>query len=224
MTQIVFSDIAGTVVAGNPWDFIRKHPLYHQEQGRRELRKFLLIYIARRLRLISDTTFRHYWLHHMAASFAGTSREDLLTIYRDTVTQAMADSYQQDVIARLREHQAAGAKVILVTGMFIELAEAFAEHLGMDGAIGSRMAFRDGIVTGEIEGETCVGPRKLDYIKRYLAQVDANLSVSDCYGYADSYSDRALLGAVGQGVATYPEARMRTFALEQGWEIIPAVE
>ncbi len=224
MTQVVFSDIAGTVVAGNPWDFIRKHPLYNREQGRRELRKFLPIYLGRRLRLISDTTFRHYWLHHMAASFAGTNRDDLLTIFRDTVTQAMADAYQQDVIDRLREHQQGGAKVILVTGMFIELAEAFAQHLAMDGAIGSRMVFRDGIVTGEIDGETCVGPRKLDYIKRYLAQMDANLSVSDCYGYADSYSDRALLGAVGHGVATYPDARMRAFALGQGWEIIPDAE
>ncbi len=221
MTEVVFSDIAGTVVAGNPWDFIRQHPLYDQEQGRRELLKFMPIYIGSRLRIISDTTFRHRWLHHMAASFAGLSRDDLLTIYRDTVTQAMADAYQEDVIARLRQHQEHGARVILVTGMFIELAEAFRDHLGMDGAIGSRMIFANGVVTGEIDGDTCVGPRKLEYVRRYLNQVDPKLTVADCYGYADSYSDRALLRAVGHGVATYPDERMRSVALQNGWEIIP---
>jgi len=221
MTQVVFSDIAGTVVAGNPWDFIREHPLYDQEKGRRELLKFLPIYIASRLRLVSDTTFRHHWLHRMAASLAGISRADLLTIFRDTVTNAMSGAYQRDVIERLHEHQQAGAKVILVTGMFVELAEVFREHLGMDGAIGSRMCFDGDVITGIVDGEPCVGARKLDYMKGYLQEFHSQVTIGDCYGYADSYSDRALLGAVGHGVVTYPDARMRNLALQKGWETIP---
>lgn len=222
MVQVVFSDIAGTIVAGNPWTAIRQHPLYNQEQGKRQMRRFLPIYAARKLRLMSDTNFRHQWLVHMAAGFAGLRYEDILTIYRETVQSGFTEAYQQDVIARLRQHKANGAVVVMVSGMFVELVQAFAEYVGADDALGSRMEFEDGIATGRVVEPTCVGPRKLEFIRDYLTKHYPSVSLAECYGYADSYSDRALLGAVGHGVATYPEARVRNLAQRNGWEIIPA--
>lgn len=223
MVQIVFSDIAGTIVTGNPWDYIRKHDKYNKAQGQRELMRFLPTYFGRKLKLISDTAFRNNWLKCVGAAFKGLSKETITEIYEYTATTAMADNYRDDVIARLREHQADGAKVILVSGMFVDLVEAFAVHVGADGAIGTNLYYQaNGITNGKIDGDTCVGFRKPQFIERYLHQHHPDISIGDCYGYADSYSDRSLLDAVGHGVATYPDDGLRDVAIKKGWEIISA--
>ena len=223
MVQIVFSDIAGTIVTGNPWDYIRKHEKYNHKQGQRELRRFLPVYFGRKLRLISDTSFRHNWLIRVGAAFKGMSRDTIREIYQDTVANQMSPNYREDVIDRLKQHQQNGAKVILVSGMFRDLVEAFADYVGADGAIGTHLYYdANGITDGTIDGETCVGYRKPQFVERYLNEHYPDVSITDCYGYADSYSDRSLLDAVGHGVATYPDDQLRQVALTKGWDMIPA--
>ena len=187
MVQIVFSDIAGTIVTGNPWDYIREHDKYNKAQGQREIMRFLPVYLGRKLKLLSDTTFRNNWLKRVGAAFKGMSQETIKEIYTHTVTTAMRDNYRDDVLTRLREHQANGAKVILVSGMFVDLVEAFAAHVGADGAIGTKLHYNaNGITDGTIDGETCVGLRKPQFIERYLQQHHPDVSITDCYGYADN--------------------------------------
>lgn len=222
MGQIVFSDVAGTIIEGNPWDYVRQHPGYNRPRGERELWKFLPVVIGRRLNLVTDTTFRIRWLKGMAAIFDGMEREAIIALFDDVVNQRMAHLYRDDVIARLKAHQQQGDTVIMVSGMFVEMVQLFADRIGADGALGTHMAYDGDIALGEIAGQPCVGPGKLDFIEAYLRDHHPGVAISDCYGYADSYSDRAMLGAVGHGVATYPEPDLLEFAQTQNWEIIPA--
>jgi putative phosphoserine phosphatase/1-acylglycerol-3-phosphate O-acyltransferase len=196
--------------------------MYDRWQGQREILKFMPVYLGHKINLVSDSAFRDKWLRTMAGALAGMSRQEITTMYEDVLDNYMGHLYHDDVTARLKQHTENGASVVLVSGMFIEMVEMIAERIGAAGAIGSRMAYdAEGIATGSIDGETCVGARKLDFIRRYLEVHHPETDLSACYGYADSYSDRSLLAAVGHSVATYPDEGMRDIAESNGWEIIP---
>lgn len=222
MGNIVFSDIAGTIIEGNPWDYVRHHPNYNKALGQRELWKFLPAFIGRRINLITDTTFRIRWLKGMSATFGGMKRDQILEMFDSVVNDKMAHLYRDDVIARLKEHQQNGDTVIMVSGMFVEMVQLFADRIGADGALGTLLAYEKDICLGRTEGAPVVGPGKLERIEAYLQANYPDVKITDCYGYADSYSDRSMLGAVGHGVATYPEPDLLEFAKDKGWEIIPA--
>lgn len=122
----------------------------------------------------------------------------------------------------MKSHQAAGRPVVLVSGMFQDLVKMFAERIGADAAPGTPMAYTaDGISRGTVAGKTCVGSRKLDFIRDYLAEYAPQTDLATCYGYADSYSDVALLESIGHSTATYPDPQMRRVAVAQGWQILP---
>ncbi|MGJ3240478.1 MAG: HAD family hydrolase [Anaerolineae bacterium] len=218
---IVFSDVGGTLFEGAPWRHLRKHPAWHRTRGQIEFIKFLPIFLASRVRLASETQMRSYWLRGMAAVFAGMSRVQLEQMYQDTINQRLQYLFRQDVAKRLQAHKAQGDTVVLVSGIFTELIQAIADHLGLDGAIGTQMQFdKNDIATGTLHSQPCVGQHKIMYMQNYLSDHHPDIALSDCFGYADSYSDRALLSAVGQGVATYPDSRTRELAVQHGWEII----
>lgn len=222
MTDIVFSDVAGTVIAGNPWDYIRQHPRYDKAQGQRQVLRFLPTYFGHKLNLVSDSIFREKWLGAMAQALKGMSREEIRALYSEVLHNDMAHLYHADVITRLRQHKANGATVVLVSGMFVEMVDMIASQVGADVAIGSYMAYdANDMALGTLERPPCVGERKLMYINQYLAAEHPGVALDACYGYADSYSDRSLLSAVGHSVATYPDDGMREIAQENGWEILP---
>lgn len=216
----VFSDIAGTIVQGDPWKLIRQHPAVPKERQRSLIIGFLPIYMARKIGVISDTVFRDRWLKTMARLFEGMSRGGMQQIFEDVITREMVDLYHQDVIVRLQEHRRAQRRVVLVSGMFRDMSTIFARYVDVDDAIGTRLIWDGDICTGQIDGETCVGPRKIEAIRHYIASQGFQVEMNDCYGFADSYSDRVLLTTVGYGVATYPDDQLRQLAQKKGWEII----
>ncbi|MEL6306663.1 MAG: HAD-IB family hydrolase [Chloroflexota bacterium] len=220
---VVFSDVGGTIFEGAPWTHLQQHPLWNKDRGRWEFLKFLPTYIGSKTSLVSEMNMRHRWLEGMATILAGIARNDLQAMYRETIQGAMQPIFRSDVVARLQEHKAQGNTVVLVSGIFVDMVKLIAEDIGVDDAIGTRMAFdSNGIATGKLTGVPCVGTHKINYMQQYLNDNAPNIALTDCYGYADSYSDRALLSAVGHSIATYPDDNMRTIAQTKGWEIIPA--
>lgn len=95
---IVFSDVAGTIIRANPWDYIREHPLVNRGQLQQQLWRFFPVYAGKKLRIVPDTVFRHHWLLRMSAAFRGLSRQHIMQIYRDVVFDSMADQYHEDVV------------------------------------------------------------------------------------------------------------------------------
>jgi phosphoserine phosphatase len=75
----------------------------------------------------------------------------------------------------------------------------------------------DGRFTGGIVGEPCYGAGKRIWGERIAAEHGAPMR--DCTFYTDSFSDLALLEAVGHPVAVNPDVRLRRRAHERGWPI-----
>jgi len=221
---VVFSDVGGTIFGGEPWSHLRHHPKFNQMRLRIETLKFFPTFIMHRTGFIDETQMRRIWLAGMAQILKGMKREDVLQMYSETLEGSLQDVMRHDVIERLQKHKAEGATVVLVSGIFADLVELIAKHIGVDAAIGTNMEFVGEVVTGKLIGIPSVGAQKIDLIHQYMRDNHPQTKLEDCYAYADSYSDRALLSAVGHGVAAHPDSKMRAAAIVNNWEIIPSDE
>jgi HAD superfamily hydrolase (TIGR01490 family) len=219
---VVFSDVGGTIFGGEPWSHLRHHPNFNQSRLRVETLRFIPIMLLHRTGIMDEGQMRRSWLAGMARSFTGMKREDVLKMYSDTLLGSLQSVMHHDVIERLQKHQAEGAKVVLVSGIFADFVQIIAEHIGVDGAIGTNIEYVDNIATGNLLGIPSVGKQKIDLIHQYLRENHPQTKPEDCYAYADSYSDRAMLSTVGHGVAAHPDKKMREAALANNWEIMPA--
>ncbi len=221
MTQpIAFFDIAGTIVAGNPWAYFFKHPAISRMRLRLAMARVLPVYAGKKLKLNDDVLFRHQWVSTMAWLVKGWSRDKLQSVCDWVVNDQMESLLRQDVLQHLQQHKTDGYRVVLVSGMFDVLVQSFVQRVGADAGIGSVLDFQQDVCAGKIRGETVMGPRKLDSMRRYLVENKFSGDLKACYGYADSYSDVPLLEAVGHSVATYPDASLRAVAEARGWTIL----
>jgi HAD superfamily hydrolase (TIGR01490 family) len=222
MAKVAFFDIAGTLVAGNPWDSMLVHPEIDRSQVRWVYAQIIPIWLARKAHLISDATFRHYWILAMARLLKGWSKPQADTLFTHIVTEQMAVHDRGLVIEHLQQHKRNGEHVVLVSGLFDGIVQAFAQQLDADGAIGSKLGFHANICTGRIVGATIGGRTKLNVIRDYLITNGFTDGLEECYAYADSFSDAPMLSAVGNPVATYPDDALRVLATKNRWTILAA--
>ena len=124
-----------------------------------------------------------------------------------------------DLLARLADHQAAGHRVILLSGTPSPLLAEIGRHWGVTESVGTPLVLSNGRYNGRSENPVCQGVGKLARLKMHLGET-APIRWEASYGYADSYTDIPLLEAMGVPVAVYPDERLATHAGHHGWEII----
>lgn len=215
-------DIDGTLTdssTSNVW-----HTLIHAPETPTLKRGWLYTtglphYLLSKTGVIRQAGFRDRWVRMMAWLMRGWPEAQVQALYQRTVTERLIPEIRSDVVRLLKQHSEAEQPVLLVSTMFEGMVEGFAAYLGAAGGVGSQVGFRNGICTGQIEGKTCSGGRKIEFVQRYLAQHYPDLSLEDCAGYADSASDIAFLAEVGLPTAVYPEDVMRVEAERRGWPV-----
>lgn len=136
----------------------------------------------------------------------------------DATLERVLPRVYPSVLARVREHQAAGQPVYLVTASSQDFAEVFARALDLDGAVGTRSEVIDGRYTGRAGGPFVYGEGKVTALEQLAADHQLDLSASTAY--SDSISDLPMLRAVGTAVAVNPDRQLREVAASEGWEIL----
>ncbi|HVZ42406.1 MAG TPA: HAD family hydrolase [Ramlibacter sp.] len=121
----------------------------------------------------------------------------------------------------IRRHRAAGDTVAVITATnelvtrpiadALEIEELIAVELERDGA---------GWITGEISGVPSLGAGKVVRATHWLAQRGTDWLDVETTFYSDSMNDLPLLEQVDHPVATNPDPRLRTLALERGWRVL----
>ena len=119
-------------------------------------------------------------------------------------------------VQRLREHQQRGDTTILLSASTQFVVEPVARYLQIPYCC-TELEIVNNQFTGEVVGNHCYGEGKRYWGER-LAQ-EHNTALQDCTFYTDSYSDRALLLAVGHPVAINPDGKLRSLARAKGWPI-----
>ncbi len=215
-------DVDGTLVNGHVWTGILAHPDINRWQVRRLYARTMPRLLWRRLYLLSETGFRDRWVRGLAGLLRGWTVQQVEALAAWVAADFLLSTYRPDAVALLRRHKEQGHRVILVSTMFTHVLAQIADYLGADAWLGTSLDIKDGRVSGRVNGVSCVGPRKLDFVRDYLAAHAPGVTLANCAAYADSFSDALLLGAVGRPVAVYPDDQLRQIAREQGWTIHPA--
>jgi HAD superfamily hydrolase (TIGR01490 family) len=119
---------------------------------------------------------------------------------------------------RVREHQAQGHMVALVSASTQYVVQPMAEYLGIPGQfVCTRLSSREGRLTGKVEEPICYGQGKVVWAERFAVAQEVDLGAS--FFYTDSMSDLPLLERVGHPAAVNPDRRLKRLAQERGWPI-----
>src|SRR5215208_4307360 len=120
-----------------------------------------------------------------------------------------------EALQQLRDHKAAGHRVVLLSGALDFLLEPMKDLA--DDVLCSTLAQENGAYTGELTGAPVAGEARARMLASFARRRGLDLSRS--YAYADSISDLPMLEAVGNPVAVNPDRRLGTAAKARGWKV-----
>ena len=143
--------------------------------------------------------------------------EQLYKIH-ETFMQQIARRIRPVMLARLEKHRADGYTLILLTASNSFLVEPIAKMLGIPNLFCTIAEMQDGHPTGKIVGTPAYNSQKVILIKNWLN--DRHASLAESWGYSDSHNDLPFLKMVEHPVAVTPDAILRRYARQNGWEII----
>ena len=125
----------------------------------------------------------------------------------------------------VRQHQAAGDAVLIVTATNEFVTRPIAKAFGVDELIAVELE-RDGALdgtgwyTGAIKGVASYQGGKVTRVEQWLHARGWDWDTVHTTFYSDSPNDLPLLEKVDVPVATNPDARLRAVAQERGWRIL----
>lgn len=103
----------------------------------------------------------------------------------------------------LEELKRAGFITVLITGGFDIVAEELGRRLGFDYVFANRLVVRDGVLTGEVEGEV-MGPEDKLRILREVAERHG-IKLEECVAIGDGANDLLIIRNAGLGVGFNPK-------------------
>lgn len=128
---------------------------------------------------------------------------------------------RSEALALVREHQAAGEQLVIVTATNEFVTRPIARAFGIEELIAVELERgADGWITGEIAGVPSAREGKVQRVGQWLAARGLAWRDVEATFYSDSANDLALLEAVDHPVATNPDARLREIAAARGWRIL----
>ena len=135
------------------------------------------------------------------------------------VAHALADAVEPFAREIIKDHQAAGRKVVLATTTPYEMVKPFADLMGFDAVLATRYRSTDGeTYDGSVDGEFVWNRGKARLVK---AWAKSNLvELADSYAYSDSIFDLPMLLSVGYPTAVNPDPRLWALTRVNGWPVL----
>jgi HAD superfamily hydrolase (TIGR01490 family) len=147
----------------------------------------------------------------------GWGRDEISQIVEEALVEVIEPIVFDEALDLIREHQAAGRRVFIVSASPEEVVLPLGRYLGVDESIGTRAEIdAEGRYTGRTE-RYCYGPEKVVAIAEVAERQGIDLAAS--YAYSDSASDRPMLEIVGHPVAVNPDRELLRSARRHGWEV-----
>ncbi len=147
--------------------------------------------------------------------YAGVRADELRALATEVLGDALLHRVMPEATRQIRRHRAAGHRTVLITGA----VDLHVEPLSVlfDEVVASRMHTKDGVLTGFLEAPPLVDEARAAWLRQYAQRHGLHLDRS--YAYADSYSDRPLLEAVGHPHAVNPDAQLFRHARRHRWVV-----
>ncbi len=142
---------------------------------------------------------------------------ELQEIGEEIFDEYMAGKIWPGTLELAQRHLDQGQRVWLVTATPVEIATIIAKRIGLTGALGTVAEHRGGRDTGRLVGDLLHGPAKAEAVRALAAR--EGLDLERCAAYSDSANDIPMLSLVGHPCAINPDAELRAYAREKGWEV-----
>jgi phosphoserine phosphatase len=218
---VVAADLEGTCTAGATWRGVGRWLAANGRRGR--FRRFLAPRLAAiplvRLGLVSREDFRNRWIRDLARLLEGLTPAELEAVAGWVVDEELWPARRRAVIAELEAAAAAGSRVVLASGTYQPVLDAFVGRMAGGAAgdvvgLGTPLEVREGRVTGRLAAPIGTGPRKAARVRAVAGE--APLAVA----YGDSLADVPLLEQAAEAVAVAPDGDLGPLAVGRGWRIL----
>lgn len=211
--MIVISDLMGTLTTGVPFLGLMDWVKHNQSrlQAILYLAAIMPEYFLSRNKLIDQQAWGQKLMVNSLAYIRDANEEKVRRVSEWIVEHNLWKKRREDMIARLIEHCDEGAQVYIASSVVEPFIEPFARRIGAQ-VIGTPAEIVNGKL--RIAGELVASEKKIEQVLRRLGvdRVDA--------AYGDSMLDIPLLEHADHPVAVYPDEKLKSIALERGWEII----
>jgi HAD superfamily phosphoserine phosphatase-like hydrolase len=212
--MIVASDLEGTLSSGETWKAMAAH--LERDGKSRKYRDFFNTRFARALLaqsgIINKREFQNRWIVELIGLFAGQRLEEFQAVGEWVVEHHLWPQRKTHVITELEKYKLEGARLILVSGTYQPVLEAFAARLDAE-AIGSPLEIVNGKLTGRLSGPINVGIQKVSSLKMHgITNLEA--------AFGDTLPDAAMLELARVPIVIPTDAKLETLALERGWKVL----
>lgn len=219
---IVVSDMDGTLATVDTWRGVHAWILANRPSA--AARRFVRIRLPRvalaKAGLLDKEAFRARWLEDQAQLLRGLPEARLDEMGAWVVAEHLWPARRQAAIDAVEAVAAGarathpGARLVLATGAFQPVADAFASRMGADVALGTPLEVLDGIATGRLLRPTQAGEAKA------LAVAAEAGGGEVLAAFGDTVADIPLLRLATHGVAVAPDRGLRREAAKRGWSIL----
>jgi fatty acyl-CoA reductase len=166
--------------------------------------------------LLTQKSDRSAFLRMVYKRYEGASLADLDRIVDDVITPIMLSRLSSQAVRAIREHRAAGHRLVLVTGAVEPLTRPIASLF--DEVVAAQLAVDDrGRCTGYLQIPPLVGESRAAWLRHRA--LEAGWDLGSSYAYADSASDLPLLRAVGNPVVIDPDVVLSRVARKERWPV-----
>jgi len=211
--MIVVSDMMGTLTTGSPFlgvvDWVRHNR--SRQYANLLMASVMPAYFLAKRGIIDWQKWGQKLMINSLSYIKNADEEKLRQVSEWVVEHDFWKKRREDVISRLIKHREDGAQVHIASSVFEPFIAPFADRIGAH-VIGTSVE----IVNGRVR---MVGVLVADEEK--IEQVLSRIGVERVdVAYGDTVLDVPLLEHAHHPVAVYPDEKLKSIAVQRGWEIM----
>ena len=211
--MIVVSDMMGTLTTGSPFLGLVDWVKHNQSKLEANLRMAAIMpaYVLAKNGIIDWQAWGQKLMIESLGYIKNADETKLQQVSEWVVEHDFWRKRREDVISRLIKHRENGAHVYIASSVVEPFIEPFARRIGVK-YIGTPTEIVNGKV--KLTSELVASEKKIEQVLSRLAVDRVDVA------YGDTVMDIPLLEHADHPVAVYPDAKLKVYALNKGWEII----
>lgn len=206
-------DMDKTLISENSGTLYVKYRYQRGEMSGWEVASNLGAYLKYKAGLLDITA----WTKKMMVEFRGQSERTLTREANRWCREMVVDTIYPEAEQIIREHQAAGHVVAIVSGATKFVVRPLAERLGVRHYLYTRLEVEQGRFTGRVIDPVCFEEGKIYWVQQFIEEQGIDLAKS--WFYTDSITDLPLLNLVGHPVVTNPDPFLYREAVRRCWPV-----
>jgi len=209
--DIIVTDLDGTLTTGSSWQGFRSYykKTYNALAYNLFFIRFLPQFPLMKLGLLNRKKTMTAWLLGEIALMRGMPISEVNAMAEWVVFNELWPKGRIKVLRELGKKRLAGAKIVINSGAYQPIVEAFARKIDAV-AIGTQLRYKDGKLQG-IELPVNSYQHKVERVRARYS--DARILAA----YGDTISDLPMLEMSKQPVVVNPDAKLHRVAKEKGW-------